>query len=349
LTVTAGGTFSQIATVSLNTVPGTYSVVVSAYVPGFAQPQVHSCSLATVNRGIALVASAQSASIGTRIVVAGGGFLAGEPITVALQYTGSGLAGANIPGTAIAVTADPMGSFTIGYTVASTVNALVPGSYYLSAGDTQTGFFAAMQFDVTAPQPVNNSVLTCPTTPLLAGQQFQISGTNFAAGTGGTLAVNFNPTPVSMPISIRVDGTFYALPIVPLDATPGAYTVLVTASVPGFGQPQQATCSLTVIANAINLMVSASSGPIGSTVVVTATGFAAAEPVRIALQYTSVGLAGTNIAGTVLDVTADGYGTISTIYTVASSVHALVPGSYNLYVGDWQRGYFKTVPFVVTP
>jgi hypothetical protein len=161
--------------------------------------------------------------------------------------------------------------------------------------------------------------------------------------------VNFAPTAFTVPITIGADGTFSNTVTVPAGTISGTYTLVVTAVVPGSSVPQQRTCTLTVVTGKPTIAVGSNSGSLGSTVAITATGYAPGEPIYAALQYTGSGLAGTSVPGTSqLLGTASSTGTLTGTFTVKSTVNALVGGSYNLVVTGGNTGLAATTPFTVT-
>jgi hypothetical protein len=80
------------------------------------------------------------------------GFGAIEQIRVSLQYADAGaLTGTDVPGTAqVIATTDVNGNFAGTFTVMSTVNALIPGTYILAAKGGQTGRIARATFTVAS-------------------------------------------------------------------------------------------------------------------------------------------------------------------------------------------------------
>jgi YVTN family beta-propeller protein len=98
-----------------------------------------------------IVVTPTSGAIGGTATVSGQGFGSTQQITVSLEYVGQGLDNLEVPGTAqVIATTDATGAFTGHFTVMSSVNALIPGTYTLAARSGQPGPLARVPFTVTA-------------------------------------------------------------------------------------------------------------------------------------------------------------------------------------------------------
>ncbi len=292
------------------------------------------------------------------IALSGAGFASGEPVTfqfgLADPFTG-------LPTNALSLstTADASGKVSGTTTAPSTFGS---GLFTVTATGLNSQFNAQATNIVSNNGFLNGGVVPCVIGPLLAGQFFQVTGTQFAAGPGGnlfnnnvgngTLSVNFSPTALTVPITVDATGAFTttaAQTTVPLGTAPGTYTMIVSAFVPGVNFPVQRTCTVTVVAGSLGLLINPSSGPIGSTVAISATGFAPGEPVVASLQFPAgSALAGQDVPGTQQTFTASATGAISATFVVKSSVGLLIAGSYNLTVKGGNTGLTKSAPFVVT-
>jgi hypothetical protein len=294
-------------------------------------------------RPVALSISQAPGTTTNQIVITGSGFQANE--NVGLTYTPVPATAASItPGTSnnVTVTADATGAFTTTVT-----NAY--GNY--SGYYTVTGTGLSSGFTTTASSAVQlGGYLSFPAS-VVPGQVFVISGTDFSPGTG-TASVNFAPTPAtSSAFTISAAGTFTATITVPTNTTPGSYTVTVNAPVPNTTGTQTRTAAITVTALPTSgISLSAPSGPVGGTVVVSGTGYAPNEPVTISIQYGATsGLSGTNVPGTTQTFTASSTGAISATYSINSTVASvLTPGSYNIAVTGVNSGIKNVLPFTIS-
>jgi hypothetical protein len=122
---------------------------------GVTLPLAVSCNVlvaSTTTFAPTLTSSLSSGTIGITTTVIGKGFTPNAPINLSLAYSGTtALSGTSVPGTTQTVTADATGTFTATYTVASTVNALMPGNYLLLAMSQTTGLTASTPFVVLGP------------------------------------------------------------------------------------------------------------------------------------------------------------------------------------------------------
>ncbi len=157
VTVDAGGNLTATFTVPPGTAPGGYTLAVTAYVAGGGSAQQQRvCNLTVVNSTPATFTSSLSAApVGGTTVISGTDFGPGESVSVSLQYTSSGLAGMDVPGTAQVFTADSNGAIFGIFTIKSATGALIAGGRYnLAARGTTTGRVGAVPFTIAAGGPV---------------------------------------------------------------------------------------------------------------------------------------------------------------------------------------------------
>lgn len=180
--VNASGNVTLNLVVPPSTVAGTYVLSVSGLIsnaPGSFQEQLRECVITVGATKPAIQAVPTSGNIGTNVTVTGQGFGPNEPITVSLQYfdvTGA-LTGTDVPGTAQVITnTDATGAFTGTFVVKSSVNALIPGQYNLTA----TGAFNPTK-DVARTPFIVTGGAGAPVTSLF-----------FAEGYTGTVAAGAN-------------------------------------------------------------------------------------------------------------------------------------------------------------
>ncbi len=96
-------------------------------------------------------ATPATAALSGTTLVNGAGFGPGEVVNVTLQYTGSGLAGTDVPGTLQTLTADATGAISGTFTIKSAVGALSPGGQYNLVGKgTATNLIGSVPFTVAA-------------------------------------------------------------------------------------------------------------------------------------------------------------------------------------------------------
>lgn len=153
MTVDASGNMSATFTVPTGTTAGTYTLTATAYVPGVATQQQRFLTITVVTgKVVTLTASPTTVAIGGTTAVTGSGFAPSEVVTIALNYLSGGLADSAVPGTQATVNADATGAISTTYTVNSSVGALVPGSYVLTATGASTLSGSVNPFVVTATQ-----------------------------------------------------------------------------------------------------------------------------------------------------------------------------------------------------
>ena len=177
------GSFVITPTFPLTTQPGTYTLSVTGLISnptgGSYQQQVRECTITVGSTSPRIQDNPVAGPIGTTTTVTGQGFAPNEPIVVSLQYidaTGA-ITGTDVTGTAQAITTtDVNGNFVGTYNIKSTVNALIPGQYNLTA----TG-----QFNPKA--DVARTTFTVTSTSLAP-----VTSIYFAEGYTGTVAAGAN-------------------------------------------------------------------------------------------------------------------------------------------------------------
>jgi len=283
---------------------------------------------------LAIPATAISANVaGTTAAIAGSGFQSGEAVDVSFVAS----QGLTSPVLAGSITAAADGTLSGSVPVPGT---LAPGTYFVLGAGQTSGFTAdgAVGFPLLG-------VLSCSAgVTVLPGQILSISGSAFAASTGGVLSINTAPAAVG-PEAFAVDasGAISTTVTIPTGSTAGEYTLTVSAQLAGVAGTQIRTCPINVITPARVVASSATSGYLGATTLITGTGFAPGEPVDIALQFRN----GMTVPGFPVRVTASSTGTISTTLTVSSPLVTLVPGTYNIVVSGEQTGDPQSMPFTV--
>ena len=177
------GSFVITPTFPLTAQPGTYTLSVTGLISnptgGSFQQQIRECTITVGSTSPRIQDNPVAGPIGTTTTVTGQGFAPNEPIVVSLQYidaTGA-ITGTDVTGTAQAITTtDVNGNFVSVYNIKSTVNALIPGQYNLTA----TG-----QFNPRA--DVARTIFTVTSTALAP-----VTSIYFAEGYTGTVAAGAN-------------------------------------------------------------------------------------------------------------------------------------------------------------
>jgi hypothetical protein len=296
------------------------------------------------------------------VILTGAGFAANEPVTFQFGTVNPFTGAVSTPVLDLSSTSDEAGNVTIPSTLLS---GLTGGFYTLVARGLASGFTASV--GTTFPFITVNGNLNCPTSAVLPGQPISITGTLFAPGTPvlATLTpqvptVPSTLTPIPAPLfTVSViagsSGAFTLTPTLPLGTAPGTYVLSVTGLVynptGGSFQQQIRECIITVGTAAPFISAVPTSGPIGTVVAVTGSGFGPSEPIQVSLQYVDAtgALTGTDVPGTAQVITnTTTTGSFSANYTVSSTVNALIPGVYNITAKGQQTGAIARTPFTVT-
>lgn len=288
---------------------------------------------------------------GFTVTLTGDGFAANEPVTFQFGAINpfSGLITA--PLLSVSGVADATGHVSIpNQTIGANLNSLTGGGLYtLVARGLNSSFTATVSINL--PFLPNNGNLNCPTGNVLPGQPFVVSGSNFAASTSLLATINFS-TFQAVSIPTNADGTFAVTFTTPLGTAANSYNLVISgliATTSGF-QEQLRQCTITVGTTSPVVQAVPTSGPIGITVTVTGQGFGPNEPVAVSLQYTSTSpFSGTDVPGTAQIVgNADANGNFSGVFTVKSTVAALIQGAYSLTATGQQTRLVARTPFLVT-
>ena len=257
-----------------------------------------------------LVLTPSTGPPGSTVGVSGGGFAASEKISV--SFDGTVL---KLP---TAPTTDSSGSFG---PISIKVPAATAGSHKFSAQGSAPGQLAQATFTVT-PAIVVSPAAGPP------GTVVTVSGAGF--GKSENISISFDSTMLkTKPLVTNGSGSFAPILIkVPAATTAGSHTI----SALGGNTGQQAQATFTVTST---VAVSPATGPPGSTVQVSGTGFGASEGVDVYFDATDLTLAQTGATGS--------FGPVS--ITVPAEA---VSGSHTVSAQGRQSGAFAQATFTVT-
>lgn len=298
---------------------------------------------------------------GIAVNLIGSGFSANEPVTFQFYQYDPFLGGpSSAPVLSISAVSDVSGNVSI----PAQIPAVTGGIYDLKATGLASGFTTNTTLGL--PFVYINGNLNCPTN-VLPGQGLVLSGANFANATNVLVTLTPNltsaptltnalPAPVlSQVVPVSTSGTFVFTPTIPLGTASGSYTVtvsgLVASPTGGVFQEQLRQCVVTIGTVAPAIGANPVTGPIGTQVMVTGTGFGVTEPIQLSLQYIDAtgALTGTDVPGTAQVVsTTTTTGAFTSTYTVSSNVNALIAGQYYLTAKGLQTGAIARTLFVVT-
>jgi hypothetical protein len=305
---------------------------------------------------------------GGSVILTGTGFAANEPVTFQFGSVDPFTGVFSTPLLSISAATDVGGTVVVpSYSLSGSLSAAL---YTLSAHGLASGF--TVNVAVSAPFIFVNGNLSCPVSSVLPGQPFTVTGSAFYANSA--VLVTLVPT-IATPISITSGipapliqtlvtvgpGGSLSIPVtLPLGTSVGSYTLGISGLIAnplnqgGNGQSfQQAFrfCNITIGSVAPAIGVSPTSGPTGTTVYVSGSGFGPNEPIQVTLQYVDVtgALTGTDVPGTLQVITTTTTtGTFAANYVVNSTVNALIPGTYNITAKGQQTGALARTPFTVT-
>jgi hypothetical protein len=306
VTASATGTFT--ATLTVPTVPaGTYNI--RADVPSGGPVEASASFLVTP----AISLSLTSGPPGTTVTVSGSGFAAGASGVVWFDSNNNGALDSGEP--SASVSTGPLGTFTATLTVPT-----VPAGTYNIRADVPSGgpVEASASFTVLIP-----SITVSPTSGP-PGTSVSISGTDFIPGASGVVWFDIDNDGVLDPgepfvsVTASATGTFTAtltVPIVPA----GTYNIY--ADVPS-GGPVEASATF-LVTPAISL--SPTSGPPGTTVTVSGSGFAAS--VSGIVWFDSNNNGAFDLGEPSASVTTGPLGT----FTATLTVPTVPAGTYNIY------------------
>jgi hypothetical protein len=309
---------------------------------------------------------------GIPVTLTGSGFAANEPVVFEFfaidPFLGIGQSNTantqpdQTPTATYNAVSDVSGNVTL--TNVNLSAALTGGVYFLWAQGLGSHF--STETTVGVPFVAVNGNLNCPTT-VLPGQPLVISGASFALST--PVLVTFSPviasvqtlySPLPAPVfstltTVGAGGTFVLTSTLSQQLAAGSYTVTVSGLVAnptgGNYQEQLRQCTVTVGTVAPAITAAPNSGPIGTTVTVTGTGFGSNEPIQLSLQYIDAtgALTGTDVPGTAQVVsTTTTTGAFTSTFVIGSNVNALIAGPYNITAKGLQTGAIARTPFNVT-
>lgn len=365
-TFTVPQTCSLLTTGGVNTPISGSTVTVTAAGQNSGQTLTGTFTVPATNVTIA------AGTIANTVVISGTGLGANEPaiVQISLPNPFSGL-----PQVLFSATGTTNASGTV------VVNGTLPaafqsGLYNLTVTGVNTGLTKTnlIQLPLAA---TGTSQLNCPTS-VLAGQPFVISGVGLAPNASVSVSIPFTSTgtvgtifsnatagltqsfvagatagfgTANATLTANATGAYSVTVALPLGISPSTtgYPLTVTAPVTTGGVAQIFTCNIVVGTSVPTLTSSLSSGTVGITTTLTGAGFAASEPVNISLVYTgTTALSGVVVPGTTQTVVVSPTGSFSTIYTIASTVNALVPGTYLIQAQGQNTKLTAYAPFTVT-
>lgn len=257
--------------------------------------------------GISIAPS--SGAIGTGATVSGSGFSAMTTVSVLFDGSDGTLIGAE--------STDASGNFN---SLPVTIPNVTGGTYEIFASDgTNT---ATTSFTV----PSSLTLTPASGTP---GTSVSVSGTGFLSGEGVVVGWNRAGRQVATGTA-NGNGAFTATFNVPNSGN-GDHTVFATGHSSGF----QLTATFAVNgSSAADLSLSPTSGPAGSDVTLTGSGFGANEQVNLAVD-----------GGVVMSVTTNGNGNFTAMITLSSS---LAVGEHTITATGVSSGHSASATFAVT-
>jgi hypothetical protein len=195
--------------------------------------------------------------VGTTVTIAGSGFAANTSGNVSFG------------GKSYSVTTTPAGTFSTTMTVPSAS----PGNHPVEADIPSGGSIeASASFAVTA-SGQTPSIVVSPTSGY-AGLLITITGSDFTASTSGMVYLaRFSLGGKSVPVTTSPTGTFSTTMTVP-GGLQEDHSYAVEADIPSGGSIE-ASASFTVTARTPSIVVSPTSGPVGTQITITGSGFAA--------------------------------------------------------------------------
>jgi hypothetical protein len=251
--------------------------------------------------GTSIFISPNTGPVGTSVTVSGYGFTPSSTLTI--TYNGS---------TVATSTATVYGAIPAG--VVFTVPASPPGSYIVSVTDANSTF-ASANFTLTT------SITITSSNSGLVGSTVTVSGSGFAANSNLTATFSGVPVTLSGTTSTYSNGTFAGSTFT-VPASPNGPQVLVffDSAAP---TPNSAQATYTVISGVI---LSPSSGNVGTSVTVFGIGFTASSPITGTFNGSPVALSGNtttdatgSFAGVTFIVPASKAGANTVTITDASS------------------------------
>ena len=270
---------------SVPSVPrGTYTIQVVASVSGTFSP--------TFGVSPKITLSASSGNVGDTITVSGTGFYASAGITILFDSTSIGTTTATATGT--------FSSFSL------TVPESTKGSHTVKAQET-----SATTNNDTDTFTVSPKITISPTSGAV-GDTVTISGTGFAASSSVTISFDAVSQTTT---STNSSGTFTATTFAVPSTSRGSHTVKAQDASSNY-----ATATFSV---STKITINPTSGPSGTTVTVTGTGFGASQTITI--KYN-----GTAVVTTPSPITTGSTGSFSATFTVP----VLAAGTYVVEASD---------------
>ena len=245
-----------------------------------------------------LTVNPSSGPVGSAVTFSGSAYAANESVTV--TWTG---------GTVCIALTDPNGNFTCTYTIPSGIN----GEHVFNGTDL-SGNTALTEFEVNASLSVSPSPAAVGTVVTFVGSGYDADSAVVVVWGGGTVCTT----------TTNASGGFlcvYTLPAT--DAGPHAFTATD-------GEGSTAMATLAVVPS---LGGTISSGPVGSTLTFTGTGFAATSEVNVSWA-----------AGIACSATTDASGSFSCAFEVSAAVE----GVHTFTAKDGSKNT-ATSTFTVTP
>ena len=306
LTTTPDGTFSTTVTVPEKTPGGDYPFAADFPLGG---PEEASATFTVTPARITV--NPTSGPPGTTITITGSSFLPDTEVEVVLWPHLANLR------------TSPTGTFSTTMDVPS----LTAGNEKVQASDGHNGASASFTVTTSGPTP---SIVVWPTSGA-PGTSIWLSGSGFAPGTSGKVALGCHDWMFTMP----QEGSFWVLTKVPWLPS-GDY--MVQADFPSGGSIEaSASFTITTWGPATSIVISPTSGPPGTTITVTGSGF---EP-GASGYLTFGGL------GAPKSVTISSDGTFSTTMDVPSPLSARnLPVQAGI---QWDGCVYASATFTVTP
>jgi hypothetical protein len=273
---------------------------------GSVSGSVPGVTFTVVSRTITL--SRTSGSPGTSVTVTGTGFNAGE--TVSITFDGS---------TVKSTAADSSGYLN----TTITIPASTAGSHTIAAYGSTSGYVAGVTFTVLG------GALTLSPTSGPAGTVVTIAGSGFAASETG-ITITFDGTVVKSGISANGLGAWSGTFTVPSSAA-GSHAIGAYGSTTSASSITEVTFTVSA-----GLTLSRASGPSGTSVTVTGSGFGASET-GITITYD-----GTTVSSA---ISADYLGNWSSTFTIPASA----TGSHTIGASGPSSGSVSGLPFMVSP
>jgi len=286
--------------------------------------------------------SATSGVIGASVTVTGTGFAVSSGVTLAFEGIPITVGSCTVGTAGATITTTPAGAFTCVFTIPAGSTGGAVGS--LVATDAAGGQTASATFTVStwtiSPLSVTSGVI---------GTSVTVTGTGFAASSRVTLSFegvfaitvsSCNVGTAGATIITTPAGAFTCVFTIPTGSDSGAGAVVATDAAGG----QTASAPFTVTTWTISPL-SVTSGLVGTSVTVTATGFAVSSGVTLVFDGISITVSSCTIGTAGATITTTPAGAFTCVFTIPFTS---LPGLGTLVATDATGGQAATATFSVT-